>query len=56
VPEAEPLLEQLKIEISEQFNVKLGANTTARENGSVGGEMTKRLVSIAQQQLSGTSI
>jgi small acid-soluble spore protein B (major beta-type SASP) len=56
VPEAEPLLEQLKIEISEQLNIKLGANTTARENGSVGGEMTKRLVSIAQQQLSGTSI
>jgi len=56
VPESEALLEQLKIEISDQFNIKLGADTTARENGSVGGEMTKRLVLIAQQQLSGTSI
>jgi len=35
--------------------VNLGAETTARANGSVGGEITKRLVTAAQQQLSGFS-
>jgi len=43
----------MKQEIASEFNVNLGADTTARQNGSVGGEMTKRLVEIAQQQLKG---
>ena len=30
---------------------QLGADATARQNGSVGGEITKRLVKQAQQQL-----
>lgn len=29
------------------------ADTTARSNGSVGGEITKRLVAMAEQQLGG---
>ncbi|OBZ54087.1 spore protein, partial [Bacillus cereus] len=33
--------------------VQLGADTTARSNGSVGGEITKRLVAMAEQQLGG---
>ena len=28
-----------------------GPDATARQNGSVGGEITKRLVAMAQQQL-----
>ena len=40
-------------EIAQEFGVNLGAETTSRANGSVGGEITKRLVSMAQQQLSG---
>lgn len=51
VPGAENVLEQMKYEIANEFGVQLGADTTARANGSVGGEMTKRLVAMGQQQL-----
>ena len=40
--------EQMKYEVAEEIGVKLGANATARENGSVGGEITRRLVKLAQ--------
>jgi small acid-soluble spore protein A (major alpha-type SASP) len=53
VPQANQALDQLKYEIASEFGVQLGADTTARQNGSVGGEITKRLVSFAEQQLSG---
>lgn len=53
VPGAEQILEQMKYEIAQEFGVQLGPDTTARANGSVGGEITKRLVSMAQQQISG---
>jgi malonyl CoA-acyl carrier protein transacylase len=53
VPGAEQALEQMKTEIAQEFGVQLGADTTSRANGSVGGEITKRLVSVAQQQLNG---
>ena len=53
VPGAEQALEQMKMEIAQEFGVQLGADTTSRANGSVGGEITKRLVQVAQQQLSG---
>lgn len=51
VPSAENVLDQMKQEIAGEFGVQLGADTTARANGSVGGEMTKRLVAMAQEQL-----
>ena len=53
VPGAQQALEQMKNEIAQEFGVQLGADTTARGNGSVGGEITKRLVSMAQSQLKG---
>lgn len=53
VPGARQALDQMKYEIAQEFGVQLGADTTARANGSVGGEITKRLVSMAQSQLSG---
>lgn len=53
VPGVEQALEQMKYEIANEFGVNLGADTTSRANGSVGGEITKRLVSMAQQQMSG---
>ncbi|MDP9728442.1 small, acid-soluble spore protein, alpha/beta type [Alicyclobacillus tolerans] len=46
-------LDQMKYEIASEFGVQLGAETTSRQNGSVGGEITKRLVAYAEQQLSG---
>ncbi|KML43349.1 alpha/beta-type small acid-soluble spore protein [Cytobacillus firmus] len=51
VPGAGTVLDQMKQEIANEFGVQLGADTTARANGSVGGEMTKRLVAMAEQQL-----
>ncbi len=51
VPQANQALDQLKYEIASEFGVQLGADTTSRQNGSVGGEITKRLVSFAEQQL-----
>ena len=50
---AQEALDQMKYEIAPEFGVNLGPETTSRANGSVGGEITKRLVSMAQQQLSG---
>ncbi|MFB7637993.1 small, acid-soluble spore protein, alpha/beta type [Peribacillus butanolivorans] len=52
---AEQALQQMKNEIASEFGVNLGADTTARANGSVGGEITKRLVQMAEQQLGGSN-
>ncbi|MBP3971446.1 alpha/beta-type small acid-soluble spore protein [Bacillus sp. WL1] len=50
---AESAIDQMKYEIAQEFGVQLGADATARSNGSVGGEITKRLVAMAEQQLGG---
>ena len=52
---AQSAIDQMKLEIAREFGIQLGAETTSRENGSVGGEITKRLVMMAQQQLAGGS-
>ena len=54
VPGAQNAIDQMKYEIASEQGVKLGADSTARQNGSVGGEITKRLVRQAQQQMSGS--
>lgn len=51
VPGIEQALEQMKLEIAQEFGVNLGADSTSRSNGSVGGEITKRLVQQAQSQM-----
>lgn len=51
VPGVEQALDQFKYEIAQEFGVNLGSDTVARSNGSVGGEMTKRLVQQAQSQM-----
>ncbi|MGD6801454.1 alpha/beta-type small acid-soluble spore protein [Rossellomorea vietnamensis] len=53
-PGAQQAIDQMKYEIASEFGVQLGADTTARANGSVGGEITKRLVQMAEQQISGS--
>ncbi|MEH7112560.1 alpha/beta-type small acid-soluble spore protein [Neobacillus niacini] len=53
VPGVEQALQQMKYEIATEFGVQLGADTTSRANGSVGGEITKRLVAMAESQLGG---
>ncbi|KFM99169.1 small acid-soluble spore protein [Bacillus clarus] len=50
---AQAALDQMKYEIAQEFGVQLGADTSSRANGSVGGEITKRLVAMAEQQLGG---
>lgn len=55
VPGARQAVDNLKYEIAQEFGVNLGAEASARSNGSVGGEMTKRLVQMAQQQLKNSS-
>ncbi|UAL53865.1 MULTISPECIES: alpha/beta-type small acid-soluble spore protein [Metabacillus] len=53
VPGIEQALDQIKYEIAQEFGVSLGSDTAARSNGSVGGEITKRLVAQAQAGLGG---
>ena len=44
VPGSKQSIENMKYEIANEMGVSLGANTTSRDNGIVGGEMTKRLI------------
>jgi len=52
---AQAALDQMKYEIASEFGVQLGPDATSRANGSVGGEITKRLVQMAEQSLGGYS-
>ena len=54
VPGAQQALDQMKYEIAQEFGVQLGAEASSRANGSVGGEITKRLVKMAESQLKGS--
>ena len=53
VPGAKQAIDRMKYEIANEFGVNLGADATARANGSVGGEITRRLVQMGQSQISG---
>lgn len=58
VPAAKQALNQMKAEIASELGLTNyesmdKGNLTARQNGYVGGYMTKRLVEMAQQQMSG---
>ena len=50
VPGVKQALDQMKYETAQAFGVQLGPDATSRANGSVGGEITKRLVQLAEQQ------
>jgi hypothetical protein len=58
VPGAKAALNQMKLEIANELGMENyqqadKGNLTARENGYVGGYMTKKLVEMAEQQMSG---
>ena len=53
VPGAKQAIERMKYEIANEFGVNLGPDATARANGSVGGEITKRLVERGLSQFGG---
>ena len=56
IPEAKGALDNMKVEIARELgvNLKQGYNgdLTSREAGSVGGEMVKRMISYAEQNMS----
>ncbi len=49
VPGSKKSIENLKYEIANELGIKLGADTSSRLNGTVGGMMTKRLVELGEQ-------
>ena len=51
VPGSKQAVEQMKYEIARELGITLGADTSSRLNGTVGGEMTRRLVRLGEQQL-----
>lgn len=54
VPGAKNAIENMKYEIANEFGVNLGPEATSRANGSVGGEITRRLVQNGLNQVSGS--
>lgn len=60
VPQANAGLQQMKHEAAQELGVSIPqdgymGHYTSRETGSLGGYITKRLVQMAEQQLSGRS-
>jgi hypothetical protein len=55
VPGVQQAVDQMKYEIAQEFGVQLGGEASSRANGSVGGEITKRLVQMAENQVKGKS-
>lgn len=55
VPGSRQALENLKYEIARELGITLGADQTSRLNGTVGGEMTKRLVELGEKYYQETS-
>ena len=52
VPGSKQAVENLKYEVARELGIQLGADTSSRLNGTVGGEMTKRLVNLGKQYYS----
>jgi len=60
VPQASQALDQMKYEIAQELGIQIPADgymgyIASRDNGAIGGNITKRLVQMAEQQLAGTS-
>ncbi len=49
-------IENLKYEIARELGITLGADTSSRLNGTVGGEMTKRLVKLGEEYIANHNI
>lgn len=54
VPGAKQAIDKMKNEIANEFGVNLGPDSTSRANGTVGGEITRRLVQMGEAQLGGS--
>ena len=55
VPGSKQAIERMKYEIANELGVNLGPDATSRANGSVGGEITKRLDNMGEQHLGGSN-
>jgi len=58
VPQASQALDQLKFEIANELGIQIPqdgymGNIASRDNGAIGGNITRRLVQMAEQQLAG---
>lgn len=58
VPQATAALDQLKFEVAQELGIQIPqdgymGNMATRDAGAIGGNITRRLVQIAEQQLSG---
>ncbi|QAY66553.1 alpha/beta-type small acid-soluble spore protein [Paenibacillus protaetiae] len=58
VPQATAALDQLKFEVAQELGIAIPqdgyyGNITTRDAGSIGGNITRRLVQIAEQSLAG---
>lgn len=55
VPESKAALDQFKTEVASSLNVNLkkgyNGDLTSREAGSIGGEMVKRMIAFAEQNM-----
>ena len=51
-PGAKQAIDKMKYEIANEFGVNLGPDATSRANGSVGGEITRRLVQNGMNNIS----
>ena len=59
VPQASQALDQLKYEVAQELGIQIPqdgyyGNMATRDAGSLGGYITRKLVQIAEQQLSGS--
>lgn len=58
VPQASAALDQLKYEVAQELGIAFpqdgyGGNMLTKDTGRIGGNITRRLVQIAEQQLAG---
>jgi hypothetical protein len=58
VQQAAQALEQLKYDVAQELGIQIPAdgyygNMATRDTGAIGGHMVRRMVQIAEQQLSG---
>ncbi len=58
VPQAANALDQLKYEVAQELGIQFSqdgyhGNMATRDTGAIGGNMVRRLIQIAEQQLAG---
>ncbi|BFT69726.1 MULTISPECIES: alpha/beta-type small acid-soluble spore protein [Paenibacillus] len=60
VQQAKSALEQMKYEVAQELGIQIPQDgyygyMATRDTGAIGGHITRRLIQIAEQQLSGSS-